>query len=242
MGQVRGRPMPGSRLRWVTLAVGAVVALIPPSLVLTSVRLLLTPTFLEIEYRLPRFPPDPYGFTREDRLRWASIALDYLLNEAGTEFLGELRFADGEPVYNARELRHMDDVKRLTQTALLVWRACLAAAVLGLVVLAARAGRGEVWRALSLSGQLTMALMVGLGLALLLGFSFVFVGFHRVFFEGDSWLFHYSDTLIRLFPERFWQDAFLWVAGLTALEGALLWRIGRARLRRVSGSRSQAEG
>jgi len=39
-----------------------------------------------------------------------------------------------------------------------------------------------------------------------------FAGFHSLFFEGDSWLFLYSDTLIRLFPLRFWQDAFLLAA------------------------------
>jgi uncharacterized membrane protein len=47
-----------------------------------------------------------------------------------------------------------------------------------------------------------------------------FTFFHTLFFEGDSWLFYYSDSLIRLFPIRFWQDAFLWAAAL-ALGGGL---------------------
>ena len=47
-----------------------------------------------------------------------------------------------------------------------------------------------------------------------------FAGFHSLFFEGDSWLFLFSDTLIRLFPIRFWQDAFLFAA-LIALGGGL---------------------
>ena len=58
----------------------------------------------------------------------------------------------------------------------------------------------------------------------LLAFRAFFTAFHRVFFEGDTWLFHYSDTLIRLFPERFWQDAFLWLGGLSLLAGGLLTR------------------
>jgi integral membrane protein (TIGR01906 family) len=66
-----------------------------------------------------------------------------------------------------------------------------------------------------------LGLIVGVGITvspdLFWGF---FTLFHSLFFEGDSWLFAYSDTLIRLFPLRFWQDAFLWAA-VIALGGGL---------------------
>ena len=52
-----------------------------------------------------------------------------------------------------------------------------------------------------------------------------FTGFHKLFFEGDSWLFFYSDTLIRLFPIRFWQDAFLFAA-VIALGGGIALGLG----------------
>ena len=52
-----------------------------------------------------------------------------------------------------------------------------------------------------------------------------FAGFHSLFFEGDSWLFLFSDTLIRLFPIRFWQDAFLFAA-IIALGGGILLGLG----------------
>ncbi len=52
-----------------------------------------------------------------------------------------------------------------------------------------------------------------------------FVLFHSLFFEGNSWLFYFSDTLIRLFPIRFWQDAFLWAA-VIALGGGLALALG----------------
>jgi uncharacterized membrane protein len=52
-----------------------------------------------------------------------------------------------------------------------------------------------------------------------------FSGFHSLFFEGDSWLFLYSDTLIRLFPIRFWQDVFLWAA-VIALGGGIALALG----------------
>ncbi len=227
MDQSQGRSAGRRAAQWAAILAWVVTMLIPPTLVLTNVRLLLTRGFLQIEYRLPGFPEDPYGFALEDRLHWAPIALDYLLNDEGTEFLRGLRFEDGNPVYNERELRHMDDVKRLTQAALRLWLLGLAVIAAGLALLAWRAGGREAWRAVSVGGRLTLGLMVALGLALTLSFSFVFVGFHRIFFEGDTWIFHYSDTLIRLFPERFWQDAFLFIAGATAAEAAALWGIGR---------------
>jgi len=44
---------------------------------------------------------------------------------------------------------------------------------------------------------------------------FFFTGFHRIFFEGDSWLFSTRATLIRLFPERFWFDAAIAIGAIT---------------------------
>src|SRR4030067_3571738 len=88
-----------------------VTILVPIALVLTGVRLMMTSAFLNIEYNLPGFPPDRYGFTKAERLYWSNIAKDYLLNHAGIEFLGDLRFEDGPPVYNDRELTHIGEVK-----------------------------------------------------------------------------------------------------------------------------------
>jgi hypothetical protein len=98
-----------------------VTLLVPVALLLLSVRLLLTPFFLEIEYRTPGFPPDTYGFTQADRLQWSKLAVEYLVNRSDVTFLGDLRFTDGNPVYNERELAHMLDVKNLVQIVLKVW-------------------------------------------------------------------------------------------------------------------------
>jgi integral membrane protein (TIGR01906 family) len=56
-----------------------------------------------------------------------------------------------------------------------------------------------------------------------------FTLFHRIFFQGDTWLFPTTDTLIRLFPVEFWQDIFLSAAAGTALAGLLLMWIARRR-------------
>jgi integral membrane protein (TIGR01906 family) len=76
-------------------------------------------------------------------------------------------------------------------------------------------------------GAITVALLLVTLLVVVFAFGPFFVFFHRIFFEGDTWLFNWYDTLIRLFPVKFWQDVFLWVGGGAILEaaviGALAW-------------------
>lgn len=191
-----------------------------------ALRLLLSPLFLQVEYHMPGFPADTYGFTRADRLRWAPYAVDYLVNNADISYLANLRFDDGTPLYNERELSHMQDVKRVTKGALNVFYGALAA----LALLGLWSQRGEPWQAyrqglkrggwimVGLAGALAVVVLVGMFLLPNLFWAF-FSGFHALFFEGDSWLFLYSDTLIRLFPLRFWQDTFLCAAGIAVLGG-----------------------
>ena len=196
-----------------------VTILVPIALIGLGIRVLLTPVFLNIEYNMPYFPPDNYGFTKADRLKWAPYALDYLVNTADVSYLGDLKFDDGTPLYNERELSHMSDVKRVIQNALNVWYISLAL----LLMLGIWSWRGD-WmqtyrQGLMRGGWLMVGLSVAIGLIVLVGIAIdpdifwnFFVGFHSLFFTGDSWLFAYSDTLIRLFPIRFWQDAFLFAA------------------------------
>jgi integral membrane protein (TIGR01906 family) len=210
-----------------TLLSWIVSILIPLALIGLGLRVLLTPLFLKIEYNMPYFPSDEYGFTKEDRLKWAPYALDYLVNSADISYLGDLKFDDGTPLYNERELSHMEDVKRVTQSALRVWYASLAL----LVLLGVWAWFGNWWQAYRLGlmrgGWLMVGLAVTIGLIVVVGIAInpnvfwnFFAGFHSLFFEGNSWLFLYSDTLIRLFPIRFWQDAFL-LAAVIALGGGV---------------------
>src|SRR5215510_7077883 len=110
-----------------------VTLLIPLALIGLGLRVLLSPLFLKIEYNMPYFPPDEYGFTKEDRLKWAPYALNYLVNNADISYLGDLKFEDGRPLYNERELSHMEDVKRVTKAALNTWYVVLAV-LLGLGV------------------------------------------------------------------------------------------------------------
>lgn len=209
-----------------------VALLVPIALIGLGLRVLLSPLFLQIEYNMPYFPSDEFGFTKEDRLKWAPYALDYLTNNENISFLGDLKFDDGNPLYNERELSHMDDVKLVTQGALRVWYISLAI----LLLLGVWAWFGGWWTeyrfGLMRGGWLMVGMAVTIGLIVMIGIAMnpdvfwsFFAWFHSLFFEGDSWLFLYSDTLIRLFPIRFWQDAFLWAA-VIALGGGIALALG----------------
>jgi len=209
---------------------GVLVALLVPlALLLSATRLVLTPTYVSLEYHSPGFPADTYGMTLEQRLTYAPLALDYLLNDEGIDFLADQTFDDGSPLYNQRELGHMDDVKVLTQGLLKVWYGVLAV----LVLLGLWAWRGE-WvdefkAMLARGGLVTLLAILAVLLFAALSFNAFFISFHRIFFEGDSWLFLYSDTLIRLFPLRFWRDVVIVIGVLTIGGAAALWRGLRSR-------------
>jgi len=98
-----------------------VIILVPVFLLMTSIRLLLTPLTMDIQYKYLNVPPDPYGFTTQDRLKWSKISLDYLLNDDDIAALAAHTLPDGKPLFNDRELSHMLDVKVLIKSMLLAW-------------------------------------------------------------------------------------------------------------------------
>lgn len=202
---------------------GWVVTVLTPLVILMlSVRLLMTPVFARIEYRVPGFPDDPFGFSLEDRLEWSAPSITYLVNNEGIDYLQNLAFEDGTPIYNDNELSHMEDVKAVV-TGMRIGLAVTAVVLLGIIVLAVK----QDWRrALSLAfrrgGWATVGLIAAILLFVAVAFDPLFTWFHKIFFQDGTWMFYTSDTLIRLFPMRFWQDAFIAVGLLSLLCGGLL--------------------
>ncbi|MFO7320996.1 MAG: TIGR01906 family membrane protein [Chloroflexota bacterium] len=205
----------------------------PVLLVLISVRLVMTPAWLAFEYQRPGFPRDFYGFTTEDRLRYAPIALDYLLGDHDISLLGDLRFESGVPLYTARELEHMVDVRVVTQAAFFVLAVGLIAFGLAAAYLASRAAtRPELGRALRDGSVITLSLIAAIVLSAVIAWDAFFTLFHNLFFAEGTWQFLYSDTLIRLFPEQFWFDSALLIGGLTLAGALALWLAGQRLLAR----------
>ncbi len=204
-------PQPPSTLRRLAalLLSGLVVLALPIALVVANIRLATGHWFVQWEYQRPNFPPDPYGLTSDERTRIAEVCIDYLVTPADISLLADLRLPDGGPAFNARELRHMADVQA-------VYRRLMAAGLAAALVIG---GGGVALRLLGCgkrflnavrSGSiLTLALLTMVAAVMLFSWGNFFTGFHRIFFEGDTWIFPISDTLIRLFPTRLWMDVAL---------------------------------
>lgn len=223
-----------------------ITIILPAVIVLSVVKMIINPWYPQFEYHTPGFPADPYGFSTQERLKYAQITFEYIINSADISFLGDLRFPNGQQTpepscqymvdcthfYNDRELEHMIDVKKVYQGSMEVWEVSLAV----LLVLAVWAWRGawldEYLKGLVRGGILTLVLLGLIVLSIVMLFNTFFVIFHELFFKSGTWTFLYSDTLIRLFPERFFQDVFL-LGGVLSLVLALIFFFGgRAALRK----------
>ena len=69
---------------------------------------------------------------------------------------------------------------------------------------------------------------------ILLGFDGFFLRFHEVFFSGDTWRFSDTDTLLRIYPEAFWQDTAKLAAAIVVAQAVVVglaagWWVRRIR-------------
>lgn len=217
---------------------GILVALcVPVVLVLGSVRLVMTPLFMQFEYTRAGFPADVYGFTTEDRLKYGPIAIEYMLTDAEISLLRDIDFGDTGAFYTERELDHMVDVKIVTQAAFTVLSVALGVGAAGVVLLRRD---GKALRGAIMQGAIgTLAAIIAVVFAAVVAWDFFFTLFHQLFFSEGTWIFLYSDTLIRLYPEQFWFDAALTIGVLT-VGGALVLFTGMVWLGRGVARRSEA--
>ncbi len=212
----------------------AIVILLPVVLVLGAVRLLATDQYLTFEYNRPDFPPDRFGFDYAERLSYASTTVRYMRDGLSLNALIELQW-NGQPLYNDRELTHMQDVQNVYQATSLVWMLALNIVLLAALALGwRRENRLTLANSLKRGGWLTASLVGGVGLLAVIGWQLWFDTFHRLFFAPGTWLFNASDALIRLVPEKFWFDTALSLAGLSLVDSLLVALMGWYLQRRFS--------
>lgn len=178
---------------------------------------------VRFEYGRDGFPADRYGLTTEQRTALALVGLESITpGGEGVPLLERAELPGGAPAFTVREIEHMADVRSVFAGAL---RAQLVAALLIAVVAVALARtslRHVVPLGLLVGALLTLAVAVLAIPVILLGFDGFFTRFHEVFFEPGTWRFPSTDTLIRLYPERFWEDVSQIVAALTLAQAVLL--------------------
>jgi integral membrane protein (TIGR01906 family) len=195
-----------------------------------AIRVLLSETYVRASY--PHLSPDEV-LDEKRRAEFAVLglrAVDPLRGESVAS-LEEPRLPSGRPAFTAKELRHMRDV-RAWLWRLLVFELIVVAA---LAVAAVRARR-ELARALLAGGAATLAIGVLAIGAMLVDFDDVLLGFHKLLFEGRSWHFSNDDTLIRVYPERFWNWTGIAMAVLVLVQALVAIAVGEA-IRRAGRTR-----
>ena len=213
--------------RRLTTTLNLLIILLVPILVIgAATNLLATDSYLTFEYGKTSFPPDSYGFTRQQRFILASTNIHYVRAHLPSNELSK-QTLNGVAVYNAREVSHMADVQAVFQSVLRVWQASLILLLLSGFILWRDGTRAALASAIQRGGLLTAGLILAIALLAFFAWQVWFDNFHLIFFEPGSWLFSYSDTLIRLFPVQFWFDATLTISLLSFVGGILMILIGR---------------
>ena len=202
------------------------VLVLPVFLITSNVRWVINAPFL-YSYGFDKYDiPSRTGIERDELLSAARQVREYFSN--GDELLDVRVVRQGvlRSLYNDREVLHMKDVKVLVKGVYRIQEGTagflIAFALFGLAF-----GRtsflSTLVRYLSRGGLLTLALVVVVGLASLVGFDRLFLAFHLVSFSNDLWQLDPSrDFLLMMFPQGFFFDATMWIAGSTVVEALLL--------------------
>jgi integral membrane protein (TIGR01906 family) len=198
-----------------------IAAVVPPLLVVNAFRVLATDSFVRFE--LGRTGPDRYGFTDGQREALGLTGLRSIRpGSPGIVLLERATLPNGSPAFDERELTHMRDVRRLFGAALRLQLVVLVAVAVLAVALARTRHRTLVPTGLLAGALATLGVAVLAVPTILLGFDDFFTRFHEVFFAGDSWRFSTADTLIRLYPERFWEDVSRLAAAIAVGQAVVL--------------------
>ena len=196
-----------------------IIILVPLVIIGGSIRIMSTDAYLAYEYGKDDFPPDTYGFTAQQRYDLASTNVHYIRAHTPNNALAKQVLA-GKAVYSPREVEHMADVRGVFQAIFSVWQVAFIL-LLGTAFMLWRRNKKVLAAGLQTGGMITSGFVVSVGLLAYFAWQVWFDLFHRFFFEAGSWLFDYADTLIRLFPLKFWSDATFTIA-LISLAGGLV--------------------
>jgi integral membrane protein (TIGR01906 family) len=216
----------------------AIAVAVPVILVANGLRLAMNDYYVRAVYDHGGVPPDSLGLAKPQRTTLALTGLHSIRPDErdGLGLLRRARLPDGSSAFTAREIRHMRDVRTLLGR-LFTFQVVAGVAILALgVALSFRPTRRRlVPRALRVGALVTLGLAVLVGIASLVYWPAFSTPFHLAFFGESSWRFDDTDTLRRLYPDRFWIDTAVVLGAVAAAQAGALWFLARAWERRAQG-------
>jgi len=216
-------------LDWVGGLVSLAFVLLLPLLIIgTSLRGLVTDRDFMLRGFEDNHVATTTGLDDAQLGRIADAFVAYFQAPRGQIQLQVTAFGQPRPLFNDREVAHMEDVQALIQFFLRMQLIAAAVVVVrfAFAILVDRSavplGRDMLW-----STGLMVGLVILVGVLSLLDFDALWTRFHQVAFRNDLWqLDPNSDYLIMLFPEPFWFAATIRMATSVALQTALVALLG----------------
>lgn len=234
-------------LRWL------IIIAMPFFLGFTWITLVISPAYPTWAYARANFPRDLANIsqqriaemqlvpmTQADRLELALVSVAYLESWGGAEEMiwmldEQVLPYTGEKLFNERETSHMIDVKRLTDAIRLIAMGTAVIVMGGLAFLLASPDRRAIgYRAIFQGGLATTIILIAIAGFILLGWSVFFVQFHELLFPPGTWMFAFTDGLIRLYPEVFFFYVGVIMSVGSLLLGLLTMGVGRYLMRTAS--------
>lgn len=217
-----------------------IVAVMPVALGFGVITLVISPAYPRYEYAKANFPRDPFGFTQEQRLELALVSVAYLESWDSAEstiHMLETQTIPGSdlPLFNAREIGHMLDVKIVTDAIRWIMIGAFGVLLVALVWLRRDpTTRLTTYTAVWRGGLATVVILIAIAGFIVLGWSLFFVKFHELLFPAGTWTFNLSDGLIRLYPEKFFFDVGVIMSVGSLLAGAVTAALGYGLRRAAS--------
>lgn len=220
----------------VAVLAAAVALAVPPLLIVDGIRVVTSDWYVRLLYDHGVVPRDRYGLTSKQRKTLAVAGLHSILPGygEGIGLLEEAKLPGGRPAFNSRELRHLQDVRTLLRRAYLFQLVtAIVIAALALVLGLRRTTRAVVPVALRRGALLSIGLAAVVGVVSAIEYSAFSTLFHSLFFSGASWRFADTDTLRRLYPDRFWLDTAIVIGVIVVAQAVVLFALARWWARRM---------
>lgn len=209
-----------------SLATVLFIIALPVAIVTTNIRVLANAPVV-YNYAFDRYNgQDATGLSRADLNSTAGALRQYFNNNEKTFYHQVTEDGLPAPVFNARETRHMEDVKRL-----FVWvnLAQEVSVIFVLVYAVAFFVSAQEVDPRQLAGQSLAGVALGVfavgGIGIFAAFAFdaAFTRFHKLLFANDFWQLNpNTDHLLQMFPDGFWRDITIALGAMCAIEAALI--------------------
>lgn len=163
---------------------------------------------------------------QDSELKMAARGLiDYFNNSRKSPQIQVMQDGEESDLFSSQEVDHLKDVKRLIRLFYTIQWFTLAYVVVYIIagfIMRRRAFLKQLTKVLLLGGLFTWGLFAFLGIWAAIDFNSLFHTLHVVSFSNDLYFLDPTDSLIIMFPEEFFRDAALFLAGGTLAEALIL--------------------